>query len=92
MESRPYSTSPKKAAVMPVQYCSPTPMAHIASNRNSRSACSSTMERRASPPGCVWMQRKPASRSVLRRRCNSGKPTFEAEPTAISSTLPSRPR
>ena len=52
-----YSNSPKNAALMPVQRPLRTPTAHIESKRSSRSACRSTSDSRASPPGCVWMQR-----------------------------------
>ena len=75
---------------MPVAMPSDTPMAHIASKRSSLSACSSTSDRRASPPGWVWMQRMPLRRSTLRRRLRSGSATLWAEPMDISRTLPSR--
>ena len=84
--------SPRNAAVMPVAAPSFTPMAHIASKRISRSACSSTSDSRASPPGCVWIQRIPDRRSTFLRSVRSGSDTLFAEPTEISSTSPSRLR
>ena len=49
-------------------------------------------ESAAFPPGCVWMQRKPVSRSKLRRRCISVRPMEEMEPTATSRISPLRSR
>ena len=92
MDRLSYSTSPRNAALMPVQRPSPTPTAHMLSKRSSRSACRSTSDSRASPPGWVWMQRKPDSRSRLRRRCSSGSAMEPMFPMAISSTVPSLPR
>ena len=57
MERRSYSASPRNAAMMPVARSSATPTEHMESKRSSRSACTSTSESRASPPGWVWMQR-----------------------------------
>jgi len=92
IENLSYSISPRNDAMMPVARLSATPTEHIESNRSSRSACVSTSDSRASPPGCVCMQRKPASRSRLRRRCSSGSDMLEIDPIAISSTAPLRSR
>ena len=92
MEKLSYSISPKNAALTPVHAPSRTPTAHMESKRISRSACRSTLDSSAFPPGWVWMQRKPLRRSRLRRRCSSGSAIEPMEPMAISSTLPSRPR
>ena len=91
-ESWPYSLSPRNAAVMPVHTPFSTPTAHMASKRSSLSACMSTADRRALPPGWVWMHLKPVRRSKLRRKCIWVSPTWEMEPTATSSTSPLRSR
>ena len=77
-------------AEIPVAIPFETPTTHMESNRKRRSACKSTSDSLASPPGCVWIQRYPVSRSKLRRKCSSGSDTLKMDPTAISNTCPVR--